>query len=120
MGEVGLPHLVGALGGEASPGGAGALLGLGSDLAGGCQDAPDGGSGNGGVFACAVPADGVRPGVQTAGEEVLTSWQDPFFDRLAWGGGDFPRASRPCLLGTLTLAQPTARPPMQAGPSASR
>jgi hypothetical protein len=42
MGDVGLPALVGELGGEAVPGALGSLVGLGGDKAPGLEDPPDG------------------------------------------------------------------------------
>lgn len=65
LGEVGLPTLVGLVGGEASVGGAVSLPRFGPDEALGVQDAADGGGrGRSLAFLFKVPGDGDRTGVE--------------------------------------------------------
>ena len=90
VGEVGLPGLVGTVGGEAVERAAGTFLGLRGDLAGAAQDPPvrrAGRRGPGGGVE--VGEDCVRPGVQAGGRQLVTQLQDRRggLDRCLCGAG---------------------------------
>lgn len=82
MGEVGLPELVGAVRGEAFPGGSWTFLRLCGDFAGGGENAPNRGPAEGDALADQVLLDGVRAGIQTRIGEVMAQAENPGSDRF--------------------------------------
>ena len=83
MGDVGLPALVGLVGLEAFPAGAGAFVGLWGDEAAAVQDAPDGGDARNVVdvgVAVQVFGDGGCAGVVAGFGQGFAEPDDRFFD----------------------------------------
>ena len=117
MGRVGLPPLVGLLGGEPVPRRAGSLLRLGGDEAPTGQDPPDRGHRRNRRLGCCrgargapdqVGADGVRAGVQSLPGQLLAHRDDLILHLRCGRGGAAVRTSRPRLKRRLAL-DPVAR-----------
>ena len=87
VGEVGLPGLIGQGGGEPVVGRLGSLLRRWGDQPGAGQVAADGGRRHGhAVVVAEVPGDGVGPGVQARGGELVAELGDQR-DGGWWDGG---------------------------------